>query len=95
MTDELVEFKDKGSLPFIEQLFKEKLVDESILILNEVYDEYKGKYDYFFNEEIINPLHIFKENSFYRESNTGDSLNQQINGSNTPHIKIGRNCSVA
>ncbi len=41
LTDELVEFKDKDSLPFIEQLFKEKLVDESIVTLDEVYDEYK------------------------------------------------------
>lgn len=91
MTDELAEFKDKGSLPFIEQLFKEKLVDESILTLNEIYNEYGGKYNYFFNEEITNTLYIFKENSFYRESNTGDSLDQQINGYNTRHIKIGRN----
>ena len=93
LTDELVEFKDKGSLSFIEHLFKEKLVDESIITLDDVYEIYETEDDYFLNKEITNPLHIFKENSFYRESNTGDYLNQQIDddGSNIPNSKIGRN----
>jgi hypothetical protein len=34
LTDELEEFKDKGSLSFVEQLFKEKLIDESIVTLD-------------------------------------------------------------
>jgi hypothetical protein len=67
LTDELVEFRDKGSLPFIEQLFKEKLIDESIITLDEVYDEYEGKYDYFFNEDMINSLCILKEIVFIKD----------------------------
>ena len=67
LTDELVEFRDKGSLPFIEQLFKEKLIDEPIITLDEVYDEYEGKYDYFFNEDMINSLCILKEIVFIKD----------------------------
>jgi hypothetical protein len=92
LIDELVEFKDKGSLSFIEHLFKEKLVDKSVITLDDVHDKYEGEDDYFLNEEIINPLYIFKENSFYRESNTGDSLNQQIyDESDVLNTKIERN----
>ena len=92
LTDELVEFKDKGSLSFIEHLFKEKSIDESIITLDDVYDIYERDDDPLLTKEITNPLRIFKENSFYRESNTGDYLNQQIEGGPCiPTKKIERN----
>ncbi len=92
LTDELVEFKDKGSLSFIEHLFKEKSIDESIITLDDVYDIYERDDDPLLTKEITNPLRIFKENSFYRESNTSDYLNQQIEGGPCiPTKKIERN----
>lgn len=92
LTAELVYFKDRESFSFIKQLFIEGLLDKSVLTYDEACDVYEGKYDYLETDKIKNPLHIFKEDNFYRRTNSGDFLEKHVDtSSNTLSRKIGRN----
>ncbi len=92
LTIELVYFKDRELFSFIKQLFIDGLLDESVLTYDEACDVYEGKNDYLETDKIKNPLHIFKEDSFYRRTNSGDFLEKQVDtSSNTISRKIGRN----
>jgi hypothetical protein len=93
LTIELAYFKDRESFSFIKQLFIDGLLDKSVLTYDEFCDVYEGKNDYLESDKIKNPLHIFKEDSFYRRTNSGNFLEKQVvdTSSNTLSRKIGRN----
>jgi hypothetical protein len=93
LTIELAYFKDRESFSFIKQLFIDGLLDKSVLTYDEFCDVYEGKNDYLESDKIKNPLHIFKEDSFYRMTNSGNFLEKQVvdTNSNTLSRKIGRN----
>ncbi|MDQ3085068.1 MAG: DUF1186 domain-containing protein [Thermoproteota archaeon] len=94
LINELANFKDTESLSFIKQFFINKLLDESIVTFEEVCDVYDGQYDYLETDNIKNPLHIFKADSFYRKTNEGEFLKENADRpDNITSGKTGRNDS--
>jgi SEC-C motif/Protein of unknown function (DUF1186) len=98
---ELVHFKDHDSLPFIEFYFKNDMIDDGLITLEDVLDYYYGKgndFNSLDNTVAKDSLDIFKDSpdNFYRNSNTGKYLpstksNDQPTTKNILKKEVGRN----
>ena len=81
---ELVHFKEHDSLPFIEFYFKNDMIDDGLMTLEDVLDYYYGKgVDFNSLDNIVakDSLDIFKDSpdNFYRNSNTGKFITSTKN----------------
>ena len=98
---ELVHFKEHDSLPFIEFYFKNDMIDDGLMTLEDVLDYYYGKgidFNSLDNTVAKDSLDIFKDSpdNFYRNSNTGKYLtstksNDQPITKNILKKDVGRN----
>jgi hypothetical protein len=99
---ELVHFKDHNSLPFIEIYFKNDMIDDGLMTLDDVLEYYYGNgsdFNSLGNTMAKDSLDIFKDspNNFYRNSNTGKYLPSTKSNNYQPITKsilkkeVGRN----
>ena len=90
---ELVHFKDHDSLPFIEFYFKNEMIDDGWMILDDVYQYYfdsdSNNNGSLSNTVTKDSLDIFKDNpdNFYRNSNQG----KYITSTKSNHQSITKN----
>jgi hypothetical protein len=89
LTDTLAEFKDKDTLPFIEDLFKKGLIDTGFIDYDTVLDVYAGKFDHLQRFVPRDPLDIFipRQDNFYRKNNPLPKSVERHAGK----TKVGRN----
>jgi hypothetical protein len=66
LLNEFIEFKDKDSIPFVKSLFERKMVNESDVTFDEYIQLLNGEFDYLKNNEIRDPLGIFRESNDYQ-----------------------------
>ncbi|GEM_PF-2014493 len=87
LTDALAEFKDRDTLPFIEELFKRKMVDTKCLNYQTVLDIYAGKFDNPQRDTPRDPLGIFipRPDNFYWKNNAKTKSGERHS------VKVGRN----
>lgn len=71
LADTLAEFKDKDTLPFLEDLFKKEMIDTAYIDYETVLDIYAGKFDHLQRFAPRDPLGIFipRPDNFYRKNN--------------------------
>ena len=98
---DLVHFKDHDTLPFIEFYFKNDMIDDGLMSMEDVLEYYYGKgseLNSLGNILAKDSLDIFKDspNNFYRNSNTGKYLPSKNNNDYQPtksilKKEVGRN----
>jgi len=99
---DLVHFKDRDSLPFIEFYFENDMIDDGLMSMEDVFEYYYGKgseLNSLNNIMAKDSLYIFKDtpNNFYRNDNQGKyitstkSNQDQSTSKRIPKKQAGRN----
>lgn len=95
---DLVHFKDNDTLPFIEFYFKNDMIDEDFISMDDVLEYYYGKgseFNSLGNIQAKDSLDIFKDtpDNFYRNDNQGKYIqnNNEHQQPGAKKVEVGRN----